>query len=82
MLNNWEGNWEIYLNGQPLPWVFKGESEVFIIQSVGAPSDGESKRQRYENVPHFCFTCGRVGHAAANCEEGKLEDHGIKFGES
>jgi hypothetical protein len=24
----------------------------------------------YENVSHFCFTCGRMGHVAPNCEEG------------
>jgi hypothetical protein len=36
---------------------------------------------RYENVPHFCFTCGRLGHAAMNCVEGEAEDSGIKFGE-
>jgi hypothetical protein len=36
---------------------------------------------RYENVPHFCFTCGRIGHAAMNCEEEEPEDQGIKFGE-
>jgi hypothetical protein len=23
---------------------------------------------RYENVPHFCFTWGRMGHAVVNCE--------------
>jgi hypothetical protein len=28
---------------------------------------------RYENVPHFYFTCGRIGHAAMNCEEGDAE---------
>jgi hypothetical protein len=36
---------------------------------------------RYENVPHFCFSCGRLGHAAQNCEEGEPEMPGIKFGE-
>jgi hypothetical protein len=36
---------------------------------------------KYENVPHFCFVCGRMGHAAANCEESVVEDQGIKFGE-
>jgi hypothetical protein len=35
---------------------------------------------RYEHVPHFCFTCGRICHAAMNCEE-EGEVLGIKFGE-
>jgi hypothetical protein len=36
---------------------------------------------RYENIPHFCFMCGRMGHAAMNCEEDDTEDHGIKYRE-
>jgi hypothetical protein len=36
---------------------------------------------RYENVPHFCCTCGCMGHAALNCEEEEADDHEIKFGE-
>jgi hypothetical protein len=36
---------------------------------------------KYENVPHFCFTCGRIGHAAASCEEGDPVDQGIIFTE-
>jgi hypothetical protein len=29
---------------------------------------------RYENVPYFCFTCRRIGHAAANYEQGDAEE--------
>jgi hypothetical protein len=36
---------------------------------------------RYENIPHFCFTCDHIGHAAANCSEEETEDQSIKFGE-
>jgi hypothetical protein len=36
---------------------------------------------RYESVPHFCFTCGQIGHAAANCDENSGDDLGVKFGE-
>jgi hypothetical protein len=36
---------------------------------------------RYENVPHFCFSCGRLGHAAQTCEEGEPEMAGTRFGE-
>ncbi|KAK3141904.1 hypothetical protein QOZ80_4BG0339680 [Eleusine coracana subsp. coracana] len=36
---------------------------------------------RYENVPHFCFACGRIGHAKMNCEEEADEDLGIRFSE-
>jgi hypothetical protein len=36
---------------------------------------------RYENVPYFCFTCGRIGHAAANYEQGDAEEQEIKYGE-
>jgi hypothetical protein len=36
---------------------------------------------RYENVPHFCFTCRRMGHAVMNYEEEGAEEGSIKFGE-
>jgi hypothetical protein len=36
---------------------------------------------RYENVPHFCFTCGRIGHAIMNRENDDAEEQGIKYGE-
>jgi hypothetical protein len=36
---------------------------------------------KYENVPHFCLSCGRLGHAAQICEEGEPESSGIKFAE-
>jgi hypothetical protein len=35
---------------------------------------------KYENVPYFCFTCGCLGHAVANCEE-EVHDHEVKFSE-
>jgi hypothetical protein len=35
---------------------------------------------KYENVPHFYFTCSCMGHMVANCEE-EVHDHEIKFGE-
>jgi hypothetical protein len=35
---------------------------------------------RYENVPHFYFTCGRIGHATANCVEEDMAEGGIRFG--
>jgi hypothetical protein len=37
-------------------------------------------KMRYENVPHFRFTCGCMGHAATNCDE-EAQDNEIKFGE-
>jgi hypothetical protein len=36
---------------------------------------------RYENIPHFCFMCGRIGHAALNCDDEDVGDGGIRFGE-
>jgi hypothetical protein len=36
---------------------------------------------RYEIVPHFCFVCGRLGHAALNCEEEEAGDGCIKLRE-
>jgi hypothetical protein len=36
---------------------------------------------RYKNVPRFCFNCGRMEHAAANCGEGGSDEQGIRFGE-
>jgi hypothetical protein len=36
---------------------------------------------RYENVPHFCFMCCMMGHAAMNCKEDDAGEHEIKYGE-
>lgn len=36
---------------------------------------------RYENVPHFCFSCGRIGHAERECPE-EMEEGGVKFGKT
>jgi hypothetical protein len=36
---------------------------------------------QYENVPHFCFACRHMGHAAMSCDEVSGEDPGIRFGE-
>jgi hypothetical protein len=35
----------------------------------------------YENVPHLCFSCGCIGHAAMNYEEASSEEQGIHYGE-
>jgi hypothetical protein len=34
---------------------------------------------RYENVPHFCFTCDRLGHVAINCDEEEKGEGGCHF---
>jgi hypothetical protein len=36
---------------------------------------------RYDNVPHFYFTCGHIGHAAMNCQEPPSEEQDIRYGE-
>jgi hypothetical protein len=33
----------------------------------------------YENVPHFCFNCGRIGHAALSCTLEVPVDQGVRF---
>jgi hypothetical protein len=35
----------------------------------------------YKNVSHFCFTCGRIVHAAMNCDNDTDEEPGVKYGE-
>jgi hypothetical protein len=35
---------------------------------------------RYENMPHFCFSCGRIGHAAVTCDA-MVEAQGVGYGE-
>lgn len=35
---------------------------------------------RYENIPHFCFSCGRIGHAVRECLDEADVDDGVKFG--
>jgi hypothetical protein len=34
---------------------------------------------KYENVPHFCFTCGRIGHAERECPDEALHEDGVHF---
>jgi hypothetical protein len=26
-----------------------------------------------QNIPHFCFTCGRLDHATQNCDDGESD---------
>jgi hypothetical protein len=35
---------------------------------------------RYKNMPHFCFSCGRLVHATVNCDN-TMETQGVTFGE-
>jgi hypothetical protein len=36
---------------------------------------------KYENVPFFCFTCGRMGHATLNYDQGDMEEQMVRYGE-
>jgi hypothetical protein len=36
---------------------------------------------RYKNVPHFCYSCRRMGHAAMSCDDHTKEEQGVKYGE-
>jgi hypothetical protein len=36
---------------------------------------------RYENVPHFFFSCGHIGHAAMSCTTKDSGESGIRYGE-
>ncbi|KAF8711079.1 hypothetical protein HU200_029084 [Digitaria exilis] len=35
---------------------------------------------RYENIPHFCFLCERIGHADRECPDEAEMEGGVKFG--
>ena len=37
---------------------------------------------RYENIPFFCFWCGRIGHDKRECPEEIPEVGGVRFGEA
>jgi hypothetical protein len=34
----------------------------------------------YENVPFFCFICGRIGHSDKECSEGEVGEGEFSFG--
>lgn len=35
---------------------------------------------KYERIPHFCFYCGRIGHAENSCSQDKRDGCGVRFG--
>ncbi|KAF8685867.1 hypothetical protein HU200_043779 [Digitaria exilis] len=35
---------------------------------------------KYEDVPHFCFCCGRIGHAKRECPDEDLSGESTRFG--
>jgi hypothetical protein len=37
---------------------------------------------RYENIPHFCFFCGCIGHAQRECPEEGTEIGDVRFGQN
>ena len=37
---------------------------------------------KYENIPHFCFGCGRIGHAQEECPDEERVAGGVRFGKA
>ena len=37
---------------------------------------------KYENIPHFCFGCGRIGHAQEECPDEGQTTGGVQFGKA
>ena len=37
---------------------------------------------KYENIPHFCFGCGRIGHAQEECPDEGQPTGGVRFGKA
>ena len=37
---------------------------------------------KYENIPHFCFGCGRIGHAQEECPDEGHTTGGVRFGKA
>jgi hypothetical protein len=34
---------------------------------------------RYENVPFFCFICGRIGHLDKECSDGEVGEGSLSL---